>query len=539
MTSLMDALGWTLLHFLWQGAVLAAGVALALWALEGRDSRLRYAAACAGLLLVLGAPPVTFLRIRAQAQVLQQGASGGTTTCPVAATAHLPTLAPGRDRPGHVDRVLPWLVILWASGSLAMALRLTGGWLWLQWVRRRPDTQPAPDEEQLLLLRLCQKMKVGSNLRLLLCCSVPGPTVMGWLRPVILMPPAMLTGLSPQQLELILVHELAHVLRHDYLVNLLQSIAEVLLFFHPAVWWISKQIRQEREQASDDLAVRFQGDALDYAQALTALEALASRIHPSHSAPRLALGAQGGDFMSRIHRIISPTAPTQLAPRAGLVVLLVLGCAFALPARTRTAPLQSEQAPPVQKGTVQLRRYDVDSPDGKVKAGTVDLRANSVPVATMERAFATVQRLPANTSVGFVDQDVAVEPGETGGLYSFRFTGVHPAVVLGIIRGYSALAPIEKKSGLLVIQRMNNFTHQAALLPRGLHVEVWAGDVPADLVLEALNELEAMQPKAGIPQEVRREIPSGAGRGPKIMLDLSGADPLQVRDTLEKALAKP
>lgn len=421
-----------------------------------------------------------------------------------------------------------------------MSLRLAGGWVWLQWLRRRPDTQPAPDADQLLLLRLCQRMGVGSNLRLLLCRSVPGPTVLGWLKPVILIPPAMLAGLSPQQLELILAHELAHVLRHDYLVNLLQSIAEVLFFFHPAVWWVSKKIRQEREQASDDLAVRLCGDALDYAQALTALEALASRINPSNSTPRLALGAQGGDFMSRIHRLISPTTPTRLAPRAGLVVLLLLGGGYAIQARTPN-PTQAapEKDAPLPKGTIRLRRYDVDAPDGQRKAGAIDMRVQEAPLASMERALAELQKIPANPSTGFVDVEVVVDPSEKGGLFIYKFTGVDPARVVTIIRAQDALAPIEKKPGLLVIQRINSFTYGGGLLPKGLFVNIWAGDIPADAVLLALTELEGMTPKAGIPQEVRREISQGTGRGAKVTLDLSNVDPLQVRSTLESTLAKP
>lgn len=241
--------------------------------------------------------------------------------------------------------------------------------------------------------------------------------------------------------------------------------------------------------------------------------------------------------MSRIHRIISPTAPTLLAPRAGLVVLLLLGGAFALQARTKVTPVMSEQESPLPKGTVHLRRYDVDSPDGKIKAGTVDLRAIGTPVATIERAFATIQKLPANTALGYVELEVIVEPGETGGLYSFKFTGVPPVIVLRMIRSYSALAPIERKPGLLVIQRMNSFTDQAALLPNALLVDVWAGDVPADLVLEALNELEAMQPKAGIPQRVTREISPGTGKSPFIRLDIRGYDPLNVRKMVEGSIS--
>ena len=329
---------------------------------------------------------------------------------------------------------------------------------------------------------------------------------------------------------------LIHFLWQGALAALL---TEVLFFFHPAVWWLSREIRQEREQASDDLAVRLCGDALEYAQALTTLEALASGSPSSRTAPRLALGAQGGSFMIRIQRLISPTAPTQLAPRAGLAVLLLLGGVFALQAHAQQAGRTTiDPASPLAKGTVRLRRYDLDSPDGKTRAGTLDMRVESAPLATMERAWVLLQKIPANTTRGYEDLEVKADPSEKGGLWQYKFTGAEAAVVMGIIRGQAGLGPIEKKPGLLVIQRINSFTHQGGLLPRGLFVEVWAGDVPADQVLQALNDLEAMTPKAGSPQEVRREIAPGTGQGPRITLDLRSTDPLQVRDQLEKALGK-
>jgi beta-lactamase regulating signal transducer with metallopeptidase domain len=539
MSSLVQTLGWVLLHFLWQGLVLAGATALVLALLRGRDSRLRYAVACSGMLLMLAAPPVTWAALTsAPARPVAAGARAAGPAAPAASAA--PALrTPGRNR---LVRVLPWLVLAWAAGTAAMSLRLAGGWVWLQWLRRRRETLPASDAHQLSLLRLCQRMGVGSNLRLLLCASVPGPTLLGWLRPVILIPPALVTGLSPQQLEFILAHELAHVLRHDYLVNLVQSLAEVLLFFHPAVWWLSARIRQEREQASDDLVVRFHGDALDYAHALTVLQALALRIPSAHPSPRLALGAQGGDFMFRIRRLISPapTPFTLMAPRAGLLGILLLAAAGAgLHAHPRPAQATEQNAPEaLPKGTVVLRRFDADSPDGHARAGTIDFLAHSVTRATMERAFATVQKLPANPAAVFAQVEVPADPSEHGAIFTFKFTGVDPARVLSIIRAYDAFEPVPKRKGMLVIQRMNSFTQQGALLPKGLLLDAWAGEIPADIVLQALNELEAMAPQAGIPQEIRREIPAGMGKGPTVQLDLSQADPIEVRGILEKVMGQ-
>jgi beta-lactamase regulating signal transducer with metallopeptidase domain len=580
MSSTTMALGWTLVHFLWQGALLAGLAALGLWTLAGRDSRLRYAMACAALMLMTVAPPLTYLVLRTPSAAPQDSMAGSPTPAGQFRGAAQVPARDSRPQPDRLERAMPHVVLLWGLGCLAMSLRLVGSWLWLQWLRRRPETRPAPDEIQLRLLRLCQRMAVGSNLRLLICRSVTGPTVLGWLRPVILIPPAMLLGLSAEQLELILAHELAHVLRHDYLVNLLQSLAEVLLFFHPAIWWLSGQIRREREQAADDLAVRLRGDPLEYACALTAMEVLASRLdHPS-TVPNLGLRAQGGSFMTRIQRLISPAAPTQLAPRAGLVILLFLGGGYALQARRQTpqwdlatgpsamararvavaapasasdgseghakalpAPRQEPPAAPAVEedllapGTVLVRRYEVDAADGHAKAGTIDLRAQACSLECLESALSGLQALPVDPVSGYAEMILLTKEGHTPGRWTYKFLGVDPARVANIIRAQAAVAATEKKPGVLRLLRINAFTYEAGLLPRGLKVTVWAGGVPADLVLQALAELEAMTPLAGIPQEVRREIRAGEGRGPIVDLNLREVDPLELRAILERVLA--
>jgi membrane-associated protease RseP (regulator of RpoE activity) len=121
--------------------------------------------------------------------------------------------------------------------------------------------------------------------------------VIGWLRPVVLVPASALSGLTPEQLQAVVAHELAHIRRHDYLVNILQTVAETLLYYHPAVWWLSGRIRAEREHAADDIAVAACGDPLLYARALESLE----RVRP---ATAMAVGATGGSLVGRVRRIL-------------------------------------------------------------------------------------------------------------------------------------------------------------------------------------------------------------------------------------------
>ena len=154
--------------------------------------------------------------------------------------------------------------------------------------------------------------------------------VIGWLRPLVLVPIAAFAGLAPQQIEALLAHELAHIRRHDYLVNVLQRVVEAVLFYHPAVWWVSNQIRKERELCCDDVAVAASGDALSYAHALADLES----SRPAHA--RTSIAANGGSLLSRIRRLVEsqPASHTTLGPATAVsVTLAVLAVAGGLVVR--------------------------------------------------------------------------------------------------------------------------------------------------------------------------------------------------------------
>jgi beta-lactamase regulating signal transducer with metallopeptidase domain len=300
--------GWALVHFLWQGA--AIGILLA--ALRGAAGRrltprARYAAACLALAAMSLAPLATFLALdRADASQLP---------------------APlWRVSPAAWDRILPWCVVAWLCGVALFSVRLIGGWRVT--VRlRTAGVRPAPSEWQRSLEDLVRRMRVSAPVRLLVSSRAAVPMVVGWLRPVVLMPTAALLGLPPEQVQALLAHELAHILRRDYLVNVLQNIAEALLFYHPAVWWVSGQIRAERELCCDDLAVAASGDAFTYACALADLEsARRARL-------RTALAADGGSLLARIRRLAGEAQPLHNLPgpatawALGLLWLAGLGAA--------------------------------------------------------------------------------------------------------------------------------------------------------------------------------------------------------------------
>ena len=150
-------------------------------------------------------------------------------------------------------------MIVWFTGVVALSLRLLAGWL----IVRRMATHGAADAvPEWRELSPGSRDGSTSRARSASCISalVEVPTVIGSLRPVVLLPVSALAGMSPSQLDAILAHELAHIRRHDYLVNLLQTLVETLLFYHPAVWWLSRRIRIERENCCDDLGGGVCGD---------------------------------------------------------------------------------------------------------------------------------------------------------------------------------------------------------------------------------------------------------------------------------------
>ena len=206
-------------------------------------------------------------------------------------------------------------------------------------------------------------MHLARPVRVLISAVADCPSVVGWIKPVVLLPAATVLGLTPQQLEAVLAHELAHILRYDYLLNMLQTVVETLLFYHPAVWWASARIRQERELCCDDLAVDSCGDALCYARALTRLERL--RV----TTPRLALGSAGGPLLYRIQRLAGDTGWQRGPSKLPGILALSLGLVcFAL--NMQWARGQQPDAPAPEPAA--LANGMPDDPGVRVVEATLD-----------------------------------------------------------------------------------------------------------------------------------------------------------------------
>jgi len=313
-------IGWTLAAFLWQGVLVAFLLAAANAVLARSSSRARYAAACCAMVVLLACPIATFVSLGPSADLAPAPAS---TTAFRSDAAVVPA-GPARTesslsvfiralRSGTAE-VAPRLAPLWAAGVLLLSLRFVGGWTVARRLTLR-RVQPAPPAVREALTRLSERLGVRKTVRVLQSAAVSVPTALGALRPVILLPVSALAGVSPEGLEAVLAHELAHIRRRDYLVNLLQTAVETLLFYHPAVWWVSRRIRIERENCCDDIAIQATGDVRAYARALVGLEEIRDRR------PRLAVAATGGTLLQRIARLLPSPSPADGASRWVAVVL--------------------------------------------------------------------------------------------------------------------------------------------------------------------------------------------------------------------------
>ena len=322
-----ERLGWALIHFLWQGlsiAALYAGVRRGLARTSSPNTR--YLLASAALAAMMAAPLVTWSLIRpsgaiADAAYQIRSVPPAVPTVTAATSSASVRMTASSLRPGQF---LPWVVVVWLTGAMAFWVRLVGGWVAAARMRS-VLVRPAPPEWQQVLGRLAARVGLSRPVRLLVSALVQVPSVVGWLRPVVLVPVGALSGLPPEHLEALLAHELAHIRRHDYLVNILQSVAEALLFYHPAVWWVSGHLRSERELCCDDVAVSVTGDALTYARALAEWES----CRPDRL--QAALAVNGGSLAGRIARLLGhsrPPAHTGLGSGVVAVAILLVIAAY-------------------------------------------------------------------------------------------------------------------------------------------------------------------------------------------------------------------
>src|SRR6185369_11247805 len=330
----VERLGLTLLHFMWQGTIIVAIYAVVRkWGAHALGPSGRYFLAAAVLTAMSIIPIVTWMLLPVQ------NSAAVTFSAPMSApraesVSTLPFQLPSEVYAAPSGHFLSWVVVFWMIGATAFSLRLLSGWILAQRFRHRM-VRAASLEWQRRLDQLKACVSVTRPVRLLVSGLIDAPGSIGWFRPIVLVPAGALAGLPSAQMEALLIHELAHIRRHDYLVHLLQSAVETVLFYHPGVWWVSGHMRTDRELCCDDIVVSVTGDAVLYARALAEFDS-ARFIQPA------VVAANGGSVAGRIARLLGLSSTTTGRATSGTatvqaLVLLAIG-AWAVFAQTTTRP---------------------------------------------------------------------------------------------------------------------------------------------------------------------------------------------------------
>src|SRR5688500_8425968 len=319
MHALGSVIGWTLIHSVWQGALIALAVTVLLAIVPRASARARYAVLCGALGAHLAAPVVTAAVIaprafadatwsdtapaRTSSVVVVPSAGMGepivirdVVSTPAASSSYAARLADVVSR-AQLERWLPIIVLAWCLGVAVGVVRCVGGWLVMRRLLARAT--PAAADVASRVMGLARAMGIHRRIAVMVSADIGGPFTTGWLRPVIVMPLSMLSGLDPVHVNAIVAHELAHIRRWDYFVAIAQSVALTVLFHHPVTWWLDRRLRVEREYCCDDLAVAASRDPVGYVRALAELESVRLGL------PSLALAATDGSLQDRATRLLA------------------------------------------------------------------------------------------------------------------------------------------------------------------------------------------------------------------------------------------
>ena len=344
------ALGWMVIHSLWQATLIAFISGIVLLILRKKAAKLRYLISNIALMSVLAAAIVTFCLYYDFSY--DEGTLTFIPTTPSVENAYAGTVEEAANltiaeaikqqadnatiqHPLSIDvfkdyfnRNLPLILVIWILGVALFMLRLLGGLSYIYYLKNRLNF---PDDEYWVALieDLSNRAGLKKGVELVESAMVRTPMVVGHLKPLILFPMGILNRLSTEEVEAILAHELAHVLRNDYVFNILQSVVEALFYFNPAVWWLSSQIRNERESACDDIAINLIQNKMNYARALVTIQEMA--YFPMTPALAFA-GQRKSQFLMRMQRILNqPNNKSNVMEKLTatcLLIFLMIGLSF-------------------------------------------------------------------------------------------------------------------------------------------------------------------------------------------------------------------
>jgi bla regulator protein BlaR1 len=318
-STLVHQIGWSLIHSLWQDALIGLALAAILKLFSHAKPQSRYFIACTALAAMIILPVVTtyVLHIRQNEPLEIVVDDDSAAVMSVDSNFQNIRVTGNEDITGtqkinwinrtitetwiiseRVEKFLPWMILLWLVGVVIYAIKLGGGLFRAANLRKAPVNASNPKLDD-LVNGLTSRLSIKRKIKIYESSLINVPMTIGWIYPLILIPPSSLLGLTPFQLQTIIVHELIHIKRCDFMINFLQSIAETLLFYHPAAIWTSRKIREEREYVCDDLTLALCKDSVGYARALTKVARF------QRQAEQLTVAATDGELKNRIYRLVS------------------------------------------------------------------------------------------------------------------------------------------------------------------------------------------------------------------------------------------
>ncbi len=332
---LISEIGWGIIHFTWQASLIALFAMVILKLSRKDNANFRYMVCCISLLLMIILPIVTvalnyypesnekFIVTATNSNVNVEQVIQNEMVIATRYKTEEISLTTWEKFLEYFDAAIPFITLFWILGVLIFCIyHLTGMLRWRHQIMQNKQDISSDLKQRINLL--IEKLGIRQKFNMIQSVKIDIPTVYGWFKPTLIIPVSFFTGMDQKYIDSIILHELAHIKRYDYLVNMFQILMETIGFFHPAVWWISGKIRQEREHCCDDFAVNILGDRLLYVKSLVQLE-------ETRSTPALALAANGGELMQRVSRILNYTYKKSfLTPFYSLFIILGLFCFLTL-----------------------------------------------------------------------------------------------------------------------------------------------------------------------------------------------------------------
>ncbi len=390
---IISAIGWTLLHTLWQGIAIAMLLAIFLFILRKKSAQTRYAFSFVAMLMMVLAVIVTFTIEYQTYHSISETLIFPAVETP--STLQTSLIAENWFTPflNYFNENIPLLVLVWVTGIFFLGVKMIGELTYLNHLKTY-RTQQVPEALYAQLNRISTQLNIVTQVQILESLKVKTPMVVGMLKPVILLPFGLISGFTPKQIECILAHELAHIKRYDFAINLFQSLIEVLLFFNPAVWWISACIRAERENCCDDLAIEVVGDKAIFVKTLARLEELR---HSSSNSLAMTFSKNNNGVLHRIRRILKKETTYHAFSKGFWGSLILIVSFFFASFTVEDTPQNDVENPPIDSFEV----IENEPFEEKIEDVSSDITAETLPTfslpETISNTTATPKKLPESS----------------------------------------------------------------------------------------------------------------------------------------------